>query len=157
MTELIPCLWFDGNAQEAAEYYASFLPNSHIDETHRAAADYPDGKKGDPLTVEFTLLGRKMTGLNGGPHFTFSEAISFQLICDDQDEVDRYWEKLSAHSGNEQCGWCKDKFGLSWQIIPRRLLELMASKDPGTAEKAMKAMLQMKKLDIAGLEAAVAK
>ncbi len=154
MTELIPCLWFDGQAEEAARFYASILPDTRIESVSRASADFPSGKKGDPLEVQFTLVGKPVTGLNGGPHFQFNEAISFQLICDDQAEVDRYWEALSAHPENEQCGWVKDRFGLSWQIIPRRLNELLRDKDPARAERAMKAMLKMKKLMIAELEAA---
>ena len=137
--KIAPCLWFDGQAEEAANFYASLLPDSHVDAVHRAPADYPSGKKGDVLTVEFTLAGRKFIGLNGGPHFTFNEAVSFQIYCDDQGEVDRLTAALSAVPQAEQCGWVKDKFGLSWQIVPRRLLELM---------------LTMKRIDIAAVERA---
>ena len=150
MTNLVTCLWFNGEAEEAALFYASVLPDTRLDKVHRAAADYPGGKRGDPLTVQFTLL----VGLNGGPYFKFTEAISFQLMCDTQEEVDRYWEALSAHPENEQCGWVKDKFGLSWQIIPRRLTELMGGEDRDKAERAMNSMLGMKKLIIADIEKA---
>ena len=154
MTDLVTCLWFDGEAEEAARFYASVLPETKVHKVHRAAADFPSGKKGDPLTVEFTLLGQPMVGLNGGPHFKFTEAISFQLMCDTQEEVDRYWDTLSAHPENEQCGWVKDKYGLSWQVIPRRLIELMGGEDREKAERVMKAMLGMKKLILADIEKA---
>jgi len=154
MTNLVTCLWFNGEAEEAALFYASVLPDTRLDKVHRAAADYPGGKRGDPLTVQFTLLGQPVVGLNGGPYFKFTEAISFQLMCDTQEEVDRYWEALSAHPENEQCGWVKDKFGLSWQIIPRRLTELMGGEDRDKAERAMNSMLGMKKLIIADIEKA---
>ena len=154
MTNLGTCLWFNGEAEEAALFYASVLPDTRLDKVHRAAADYPGGKRGDPLTVQFTLLGQPVVGLNGGPYFKFTEAISFQLMCDTQEEVDRYWEALSAHPENEQCGWVKDKFGLSWQIIPRRLTELMGGEDRDKAERAMNSMLGMKKLIIADIEKA---
>jgi predicted 3-demethylubiquinone-9 3-methyltransferase (glyoxalase superfamily) len=154
MTQLIPCLWFDGQAEQAAEFYASVLPDTQVDKVHRAAADFPSGKKGDPLTVEFTLVGQPMVGLNGGPDFQFNEAISFQVMCDNQEDVDRYWKALSSVPENEQCGWCKDKFGLSWQIIPRRLTEMLSHPDRQAAERAMQAMLGMKKLRIAELETA---
>ena len=144
MTNLVTCLWYDGQAEEAANFYASVLPDTKVERVHRAAADYPSGKKGDPLTVEFTLLGQPMIGLNGGPHFQFTEAISFQLMCDTQEEVDKYWNPLSANPENEQCGWVKDKYGLSWQIIPRRLTELLGDEDREKAERVMKAMLTMK-------------
>ncbi|HWP65872.1 MAG TPA: VOC family protein [Candidatus Limnocylindria bacterium] len=152
--KLAPCLWFDGQAEEAAKFYVSLLPNSRIDAVHRAPADFPGGKKGDVLTVEFTLAGRQYTGLNGGPHFKFNEAVSFQIYCDDQAEVDRLTAALSAVPEAEQCGWVKDRFGLSWQIVPRRLLELLADRDPGKAERAMQAMLSMKRIDIAAVERA---
>ncbi len=155
MTELITCLWFNRNAEEAATFYASLLPDSRIDEVNKAPTDYPDGgKKGDVLQVEFSLLGKRFIGLNGGPQFPFTEAVSLQIICDDQAELDKYWAALSAHPENERCGWAKDKYGLSWQIIPKRLNELMADPDPARAQRAMRAMLAMKKIDIATLEAA---
>lgn len=154
MTNLVTCLWYDGQAEEAANFYASVLPDTKVKKVHRAAADYPSGKKGDPLTVEFTLLGQPMIGLNGGPHFQFTEAISFQLMCDTQEEVDKYWNTLSAHPENEECGWVKDKYGLSWQIIPRRLTELLGDEDREKAERVMKAMLTMKKIILADIEKA---
>lgn len=154
MTNLVTCLWYDGQAEEAANFYASVLPDTKVERVHRAAADYPSGKKGDPLTVEFTLLGQPMIGLNGGPHFQFTEAISFQLMCDTQEEVDKYWNTLSANPENEQCGWVKDKYGLSWQIIPRRLTELLGDEDREKAERVMKAMLTMKKIILADIEKA---
>jgi predicted 3-demethylubiquinone-9 3-methyltransferase (glyoxalase superfamily) len=156
MPKIVPCLWFDRNAEEAANYYASVLPDSRVEAIHRAPADYPSGKKGDVLTVEFTVAGQKFTGLNGGPYFTFSEAISFQIFTEDQAETDRLTTALSAVPEAEQCGWVKDKFGLSWQIVPTRLIELMGSPDPATAQRVMQAMLAMKRIDIAGIEAAAA-
>ena len=153
--KIAPCLLFDGHAQEAAEFYASLLPDSRIDAIHRAPADFPSGKKGDVLTVEFTLAGRKFVGLNGGPHFTFNEAVSFQIYCEDQAEVDRLTSALSAVPEAEQCGWVKDKFGLSWQIVPKRLLALMTDPDAAKARRAMEAMLTMKRIDIAAVERAV--
>jgi predicted 3-demethylubiquinone-9 3-methyltransferase (glyoxalase superfamily) len=152
--KIAPCLWFDGRAEEAARFYAAVLPDSHVDAVHRAAADYPSGRKGDVLTVEFTLAGRQFVGLNGGPHFTFNEAVSFQIYCEDQGEVDRLTAALSAVPDAEQCGWVKDKFGLSWQIVPRRLLALMTDPDAGRARRAMEAMMTMKRIDIAAIERA---
>ena len=152
--KVAPCLWFDGRAEEAAKFYASLLPDSHVDAVHHAPADYPSGKKGDVLTVEFTLAGRKFVGLNGGPHFTFNEAVSFQIYCDDQGEVDRLTAALSAVPEAEQCGWVKDRFGLSWQIVPRRMLALLADPDPAKARRAMEAMMTMKRIDIAAVERA---
>ena len=154
--KIAPCLWFDGQAEEAAKLYVSLLPDSRLDAVHRAPADYPSGKKGDVLTVEFTLAGRKFTGLNGGPNFKFNEAVSFQIYCEDQREVDQLTEALSAVPEAEQCGWVKDRFGLSWQIVPRRLLELMADPDAGRARRAMEAMMTMKRIDIAAVERAAA-
>jgi len=154
--KIAPCLWFDGKAEQAANLYVSLLPDSHVDAVHRAPADFPSGKKGDVLTVEFTLAGRRFTGLNGGPHFTFNEAVSFQIYCDDQAEVDRLTSALSAVPEAEQCGWVKDEFGLSWQIVPRRLLELLSDRDAGKAQRAMQAMLSMKRIDIAAVERAAA-
>ena len=154
MTKIAPCLWFDGQAEEAANFYTSLLPDSRVDAVHRAPADYPSGRKGDTLTVEFTLAGQKYVGLNGGPHFKFNEAVSFQIYCDDQAEVDRLTDALSAVPEAEQCGWVKDKFGLSWQIVPRRLLELLTDSDPGKAQRAMESMLTMKRIDVAAIERA---
>ena len=152
--KVAPCLWFDGRAEDAANFYASLLPDSHVDAVHRAPADYPSGKQGDVLTVEFTLAARKFTGLNGGPHFRFNEAVSFQIYCDDQREVDRLTAALSAVPEAEQCGWVKDRFGLSWQIVPRRLLALMTDPDAAKARRAMEAMMKMKRIDIAAVERA---
>jgi len=154
--KIAPCLWYDGQAEEAANFYVSLLPDSHVDAVHRAAADFPSGKRGDVLTVEFTLGGRQFVGLNGGPHFKFNEAVSFQIYCDGQREADRLTEALSAVPEAEQCGWVKDRFGLSWQIVPRRLLELMTDPDAGRARRAMEAMMTMKRIDIAAVERAAA-
>ena len=152
--KVVPCLWFDGTAEEAANFYSSLLPDSHVDAVHRSPADYPSGKKGDVLTVEFTLAGRKFVGLNGGPEFKFNEAVSFQIHCDDQAEVDRLTAALSAVPQAEQCGWVKDRYGLSWQIVPRRMLALMSDPDAGRARRAMQAMMTMKRIDIAAVERA---
>ena len=123
-TKIAPCLWFNKNAEEAANFYAAIFPDSRVNKVHRSPGDYPGGKVGDILTVEFTVLGLRFTGLNGGPDFTFDEAVSFQVYTEDQAETDRYWNAIVDGGGSEsQCGWCKDKFGLSWQIVPRRLLE----------------------------------
>lgn len=155
MPNITPMLWFDGNAEEAARFYTSTFPNSHIDKVVKAAADTPSNRKGDVITVEFTLDGTKFVGLNGGPDFQFSEAVSFVIDCKDQAEVDRYWDALIAGGGEPSvCGWLKDKFGLSWQVTPRRLLEMTESDDRPAAERAMKAMLEMTKIDIAKLEEA---
>lgn len=152
--KIAPCLWFDDQAEEAAELYVSLLPDSRIDGVHRAPADHPSGKAGEVLTVTFTLAGQRFTGLNGGPHFQFNEAVSFQIFCDDQEEADRLTEALSAVPEAEQCGWVKDRYGLSWQIIPRTLLRLLDDPDPDRARRAMQAMLEMKRIDIAALERA---
>ncbi|MFL5679302.1 MAG: VOC family protein [Chloroflexota bacterium] len=156
MSPITPCLWFDGQAEEAAEYWASIFPDSKVDSVNRSASDTPSGEKGSVITVEFTLRGQRFVGINGGPEFHFSEAISFMVDCADQAEVDRYWDALTAGGGEPgPCGWLKDRFGVSWQIIPRRLLELTQdTKDPAGAERAMKAMLQMGKIDVAELERA---
>jgi predicted 3-demethylubiquinone-9 3-methyltransferase (glyoxalase superfamily) len=156
MSRIAPCLWYDGQAEEAARLYVSLLPNSRIDSVHRAPADYPSGKKGDVLTVEFTLDGRKFVGLNGGPYFKFNEAVSFQLYCKDQAEVDRLSDALSAVPEAEQCGWVKDRFGLSWQIVPEVLLQLMTGSDSAKAQRTMEAMMTMKRIDIAAIERAAA-
>jgi len=152
---ITPMLWFDGNAEEAARFYASTFPNSHIDKVVKAAADTPSNRKGEVITVEFTLDGTKFVGLNGGPDFQFSEAVSFVIDCKDQAEVDRYWDALIADGGEPSvCGWLKDKFGLSWQVTPRRLLEMTESDDRPAAERAMKAMLDMTKIDMTKIEEA---
>ena len=153
MKGLITCLWFDGQAEEAAELYVSTFPNSSITERYFA----PDAPVGSPpLTVEFYLDGRPFVALNGGPQFTFSEAVSIQVMCETQEEVDYYWERLGARGDEkaQQCGWLKDGFGLSWQIVPVQLPALLADPDRARATRVMQAMLQMKKLDIATLEAA---
>ena len=154
MSKIAPCLWFDGQAEQAANFYVSLLPNSRVDAVNKAPADYPSGKKGDVLTVEFTLAGNKYVGLNGGPLFKFNEAVSFQIYCDSQAEADRLTDALSAVPEAEQCGWVKDKYGLSWQIVPIRLLALLTDSDPSKAERAMTAMLNMKRIDIAAIERA---
>lgn len=153
--KITPHLWFDGNAEQAAEFYVSLFPDSRIDAVHRSAGDNPSTRKGEVLLVQFTLAGRPYAGINGGPQFSFTEAVSLQIDCADQAEVDHYWHALTADGGSEsQCGWCKDRFGLSWQVVPRRLGELLASPDRAAAERTMQAMLPMKKLDVAALEAA---
>jgi predicted 3-demethylubiquinone-9 3-methyltransferase (glyoxalase superfamily) len=155
MPKPYPCLWFDGQAEEAAAFYTAIFPNSRIDRVMRAAADTPSGKKGDVLTVDFTLDGEPFNGLNGGPEFHFSESISFIVDCADQGEVDRYWDALVADGGEHgPCGWLKDRFGVSWQIVPKRLYELLDSPDPAANERAMQAMLQMGKLNVVELERA---
>ena len=155
-SKIATCLWFDhGQAREAAEFYASIFPDSHLSARHAAPSDYPDGKQGDELTVEFTVLGMPFVGLNGGPYFKFSEAISFQVYTDNQEETDHYWAAIVENGGTEsQCGWCKDKFGLSWQIVPRGLLGAMFDPDKAAAKRAMDAMMGMKKIDIAAIERA---
>jgi predicted 3-demethylubiquinone-9 3-methyltransferase (glyoxalase superfamily) len=154
MSMITPCLWFDGAAGEAANFYASLLPDSHVDSIHRAPGDYPSGKAGDVLTVEFTLMGQPFVGLNGGPHFKFNEAVSFQIPVDTQAEADRLTNALSAVPEAEQCGWVKDRFGLSWQIVPRQLTRLLSDPEPARARRAFEAMMRMKRIDIATLERA---
>ena len=155
MSKITPCLWFDGNAEEAANFYVSLLPDSRIDKLVRAPGDYPSGKAGDVLLVDFTLAGRQYSGLNGGPQFKFTEAVSFVVHCDDQAEVDRLWEALTADGGQEvQCSWLKDRFGLSWQIVPEEMLEMLASPDRAAAKRAFEAMSKMVKLDLAELRRA---
>ncbi|MEZ0239657.1 MAG: VOC family protein [Chloroflexota bacterium] len=157
MDKITPCLWFDGEAEEAARFYTSLFPDSRIDAINRSPADTPSGPKGMVITVDFTLAGRSYMGLNGGPEFKFSEAISLSIDCEDQAEVDRYWDALIAGGGEHSvCGWLKDRFGLSWQVVPRRLVEMTASPDRAAAERAMKAMLDMTKLDVVELERAFA-
>ena len=156
VAKIQPCLWFDGNAEEAARFYADTFPDSRIDAIGHAPTDYPAGKQGDVLTVEMTILGMPFLLLNGGPEFKFDLAVSFQVATDDQAETDRYWKAITENGGEESvCGWCKDRFGLSWQITPTRLTELMAQ-GGDTAARAFKAMMEMKKIDIAALDRAVA-
>ncbi|WP_442679143.1 VOC family protein [Sphingomonas sp. ASY06-1R] len=155
MTRIAPCLWFDGDAEAAANLYASIFPDSSVDAVHRSPTDYPNGKAGDVLTVEFTVLGMKFLGLNGGPIFKFDEAISFQIYTQDQAETDRYWNAILDNGGTPSaCGWCKDRFGLSWQITPKVLGEMISSSDQAAARRAMEAMMTMTKIDIATLQRA---
>jgi predicted 3-demethylubiquinone-9 3-methyltransferase (glyoxalase superfamily) len=155
--KVLPCLWFDGNAEEAAEFYVTLLPNSHVDNVWRSPAETPSGPAGMILTVDFTVAGQQFQGLNGGPDFTFNESVSFVIECEDQAEVDRLWESLTANGGEPgPCGWLKDRFGLSWQIVPRRLGELVNDSDPERARRAMEAMLKMGKIEVAELERAAA-
>jgi predicted 3-demethylubiquinone-9 3-methyltransferase (glyoxalase superfamily) len=152
-----PCLWFDGNAEEAATFYVSLLPDSRIEGVWRTPADTPSGPAGTLLTVDFTLAGQRFQGLNGGPDFRFSEAVSFVIECADQAEVDRLWATLAADGGEPgPCGWIRDRFGLSWQIVPRRLNELLGDPDQERARRAMEAMLTMGRIDVAELERAAA-
>lgn len=153
---ITPCLWFEHQAEEAAVLYTSLFPNSRIDRVDRSPADHPSGRGGDVLTVAFTLNGAPFVGLNGGQaDFAFNESVSFMVDCADQAEVDRYWDALTRDGGEPgQCGWLKDRFGLSWQIVPRRMTEMLESPDRDAARRAMTAMLDMRKLDIAGLERA---
>ena len=154
MQKVTPCLWFDGQAEQAAKFYVSLLPDSRIDKVMRSPADTPSGPAGGVLTVEFTLAGTKYVGLNGGPMFRFTEAVSFQIACADQAEVDRLWSALTDGGEESHCGWLKDRWGLSWQIIPVRLHQLLADPDPARARRAMEAMLRMGKLNIAEMERA---
>ena len=155
MPAITPCLWFDGQAEEAARFYVSVFPNSRILSVNPAPEGTPGVNPGDVLTVEFELDGVHFTGLNGGPHFHFDEAISFQIDTADQAETDFYWDALIADGGEESvCGWLKDRFGLSWQVVPRRLTELTTDADPQRAARAIEAMLQMRRIDIAAIEAA---
>jgi predicted 3-demethylubiquinone-9 3-methyltransferase (glyoxalase superfamily) len=154
MSTIAPCLWFDGKAEEAAKFYASLFSDSHVDAVHRAPGDYPSGKAGDVLMVEFTLMGRPFTGLNAGPQFRFNEAISFQVPVETQAEVDRLTDALSAVPEAEQCGWVKDRFGVSWQIVPRQLIKLIGDGNPARARRAFAAIMPMKRIDIAALERA---
>jgi 2-polyprenyl-6-hydroxyphenyl methylase/3-demethylubiquinone-9 3-methyltransferase len=150
------CLWYDGDAEEAARFYAQTFPDSSVDAVHRAPGDYPDGKQGDVLTVDFTVLGIRCLGLNGGPAFKHSEAFSFQVATETQEETDRYWNAIVGNGGQEsECGWCKDKWGLSWQITPIALIEAYTSSDRAAAKRAFDAMMTMRKINIAAIEAAV--
>ncbi len=152
--KIVPCLWFDGNAEDAANFYTGLVPDSRVVAVHRSPSDTPSGKEGSVLTVEFVVAGQNFVGLNGGPYFKFNEALSFQIMCDDQAEVDRLTDALSVVPEAEQCGWVKDRFGLSWQIVPRRMIALLGDPDPARAKRAMEAMMQMKRIDIAKIEAA---
>ena len=155
--KITPCLWFDGNAEEAVRFYVSVFANSSVDDEQRATIDYPGGKEGAVLLIKFTLAGQGYLALNGGPHDTFNDAISLSVDCEDQAEVDRLWNALIAEGGKPvQCGWLKDTYGLSWQIVPRRLPELLSDPDTAKAKRVMQAMMQMVKIDVAKLEAAAA-
>ena len=151
------CLWFDRDAEAAARFYATTFPDSAVGAIHRAPGDYPDGQQGDVLVVEFTVLGLPCLGLNGGPAFRHSEAFSFQVATADQAETDRYWNAIVGHGGQESaCGWCKDRWGISWQITPVQLTRATTHPDRAAAMRAFDAMMTMRKIDIAAIEAAVA-
>lgn len=149
------CLWYNGDAEEAAQFYAKTFPDSSVGAVHRAPGDYPSGKEGDVITVEFTVMGIPCIGLNGGPAFKHNESFSFQVATEDQAETDRYWNAIVGNGGQEsQCGWCKDKWGLSWQISPIVLTSAVGGSDPAVAKRAFNAMITMKKIDVAAIEAA---
>jgi len=149
MNKITPCLWFDHRAEEAATFYTSVFPNSRVTATHRAPADNPSTEAGEVLTVDFELDGRSFIALDGGPEFTFTEALSLSIDCEDQAEVDRYWDALVEGGGEHSvCGWLKDRFGVSWQVVPRQLQEMLDSDDRAGAKRAMEAMLKMRKLDV---------
>jgi predicted 3-demethylubiquinone-9 3-methyltransferase (glyoxalase superfamily) len=149
------CLWYDNDAEGAAQFYAATFPDSFVKAVHRAPGDYPSGKQGNVLTVEFTVMGIPCLGLNGGPAFKHTEAFSFQVSTQDQAQTDRYWNAIINNGGKEsKCGWCKDKWGISWQITPVALMQAIADKDPAAAKRAFEAMMTMTKIDIAKIEAA---
>ena len=149
------CLWYDGDAEEAARFYAKTFPDSSVGAVHTAPGDYPAGKKGDVLTVEFTVMGIPCLGLNGGPEFKHNESFSFQVATDDQAETDRYWDAIVGNGGEEsECGWCRDKWGVSWQITPVALMKAYTDSNPAAAKRAFDAMMHMRKIDIATIEAA---
>jgi len=156
MRRMITCLWFDnGKAREAAEFYASIFPDSHVGRANASSVDIPSAKEGEDLTVEFTVLGQEYIGLNGGPNFRPNEAVSFMVLTENQEETDRYWDAIVGNGGEESaCGWCKDRWGFSWQITPRVLLEAITDPDRSAAKRSMEAMMTMRKIDIATIEAA---
>ncbi len=150
------CLWYNHDAEQAARFYAETFPNSTVDAVHTAPDDYPSRKKGDVITVEFTVMGIPCIGLNGGPSVNHNEAFSFQVSTDNQEETDRYWNAIVSNGGQEiQCGWCKDRWGLCWQITPIALIKAITHSDPAAAKRAFNAMMEMKKIDIAKIEAAL--
>jgi predicted 3-demethylubiquinone-9 3-methyltransferase (glyoxalase superfamily) len=153
MPKQIPCLWFDGQAEDAAQHYASIFPNSSIGEVTRYGPGMPM-PEGTAMTVSYTLDGQEYVGLNGGPQFPFSEAISFQIMCRDQEEADHYWNRLTDGGEESQCGWLKDKFGVSWQVVPTELMSLLSDPDPGRAGRATEAMMQMRRIDVAEIKRA---
>lgn len=155
MTRITPNLWFDGQAEEAARFYASLFPASSVDDVQRSPADNPSTREGEVVVVRFTLWGQPFVGINGGPEFSFTEAVSFAIDCEDQAEADRYWDALIADGGEPgQCGWLKDRFGLSWQVIPRQMADYLGGPDPDGARRAMQAMLGMQRLDVGAIRAA---
>jgi predicted 3-demethylubiquinone-9 3-methyltransferase (glyoxalase superfamily) len=156
MSKILTCLWFDhGEARNAAAFYASVFPDSHVDSPEISASDDPGGKINSEMAVEFTVLGQAFTGLNGGPHFKPNEAVSFQILTEDQAETDHYWNSIVANGGAEgQCGWCKDRWGFSWQITPRALMAALANPDRAAAKRALDAMMTMRKIDIGKIQAA---